>query len=603
VKGPAPFEAIIRTPWDGPWRRFANPVAVLQTSDAAQIRDYLRTIDERSRREGLFAAGFATYEAAGAFGLPVHASRRDGLPLLCFGLFAPEDVTTLSGLPGEGSHQCGAWIPSIDHETYLDAIKSIKDRIEAGDTYQINFTFRLDASFEGDPISLMRSVSAAQGGEWGAFVDIGSHAICSASPELFFRLTGRRIECRPMKGTTPRGLHTADDRQQAERLRQSAKNRAENVMVVDMVRNDLGRLARFGSVNVSSLFELERFPAQWQMTSTVVAELADPPHLERLFEALFPSGSVTGAPKHSSMEIIRGLEPRPRGIYTGAIGYLAPGGDAHFNVAIRTVTIDMRRQAAEFGVGSGVVWDSLDRDEYAECLLKASILLRDRPDASPSADFELLETMKWSPAEGFALLERHLARLFDSADYFGFTIAEALVRKTLASAIQQRMSPTKVRLRVARDGTAACDVDDLTPPPAVLRAALATEPVDVRDVFLYHKTTRRHVYDAARASRPDADAVILWNQAGELTEGTIHNLVVEVGGRRLTPPIECGLLAGTMRAQMLESGAIEIGRIAIDDLVSATGCWLINSVSGMVPATIDPASASIVPEDRRRTSS
>jgi len=590
VKGPAPIEAIIRTPWDGPWRRFANPVAVLQTTDPAQVRDYLRTIEERSRREGLFAAGFVTYEAAGAFGLPAHASLRDGLPLLCFGLFNPDNVSTCADLPAQGSHDCGSWIPSIHHEQYLDAIGKIKGRIEAGDTYQINFTFRLDASFEGDPRSLMRSLNAAQGGQWGAFLDIGTHAICSASPELFFKVSGQRVECRPMKGTMPRGLYTADDRRQADLLHQSAKNRAENVMVVDMVRNDLGRLAKFGSVEVSSLFDLERFPAQWQMTSTVVAELAEPPSLERLFEALFPSGSVTGAPKHSSMDIIRGLETRPRGIYTGAIGYLDPAGDAHFNVAIRTVTIDKRRQMAEFGVGSGIVWDSVDRDEYAECVLKASILLRDEAEVGPATEFELLETLKWSPGEGFVLLERHFARLVDSADYFGFTISEPSIRAALSSAIEDRTTAARVRLRVARDGTAVCEVGELTGQPAVLRAALSATPVDVGDVFLYHKTTRRYVYDAAKASRPDADAVILWNEAGEITEGTVHNIIVEIGGRKLTPPVECGLLAGTLRAEMLESGEIEIGRIRIEDLASATGCWLINSVAGSIPAMLDVGS-------------
>ena len=310
---------------------------------------------------------------------------------------------------------------------------------------------------------------------------------------------------------------------------------------------------------------------------------------------MFPSGSVTGAPKHSSMDIIRGLETRPRGIYTGAIGYLAPGGDAHFNVAIRTVTIDKRRQTAEFGVGSGVVWHSIDRDEYAECVLKASILLRDEAEVGPATEFELLETLKWSPGEGFALLERHIARLVDSADYFGFTVAEPSIRAALLSAVQGRTSEARVRLRVARDGAAVCEVSELPPPPAILRAALASAPVDLRDVFLYHKTTRRLVYDAARASRPDADAVILWNEAGEVTEGAIHNIVVEIDRRKLTPPVECGLLAGTLRAEMLEAGAIEIGRIKIDDLPSATGCWLINSVAGSIPATLDLGS-----EDRSK---
>jgi len=582
------FDAVIRTPWNGPWRRFVDPVAILEARAPADVVGCLRAVEERARRDGLIAAGFVTYEAAAAFGLPVQASAPGGLPLVLFGLFRPEGLITDADLPAAAPHQCGPWTPSIARDAYLDAVAKIKDRIEAGDTYQINLTMRLDAPFSGDPLGLMRHLQTAQAGEWSAYVDIGTHAICSASPELFFRVSGGAIECRPMKGTAPRGLSAAEDRRQAEWLHHSAKNRAENVMVVDMVRNDIGRLARFGSVKAASLFDVERFPGHWQMTSTVRGELADssPPLLPRLFEALFPSGSVTGAPKHSSMGIIRELETRPRGIYTGAIGYLTPGGDAHFNVAIRTVTIDRRRQRAEFGVGSGIVWDSVDRDEYAECLLKAAILSGAGGDVADGADFELLETMKWTVEEGFVLLERHLARLADSADYFGFRLAVPAVRSALSAAIAERDAAARVRLRVRRDGLAACDVSDLVRSPELLRGALAAMPIDSRDVFLYHKTTRRHVYDKARATKPDADAVILWNEAGEITEATTHNIVVEIGGRKLTPPVECGLLAGTLRAEMLEAGEIGIGRVLVHELRSATRCWLINSVSGSIPLVL-----------------
>jgi para-aminobenzoate synthetase/4-amino-4-deoxychorismate lyase len=577
------FEAIIQTPWAGPWRRFANPVEIVQTSDPSRVNACLRRVDERVRGERLFAAGFVAYEAAAAFGLPAASGGSDDLPLLCFGLFRAGTVTTLAEWPDARQHRSGAWIPSIERAQYDSALRHIKERIAAGDTYQINFTFRLTAAFDGDPRSLMRHLSAAQAGEWGAYVETDSHAICSASPELFFTLADGRIVCRPMKGTARRGLYTADDREQALLLQTSDKNRAENVMVVDMVRNDLGRIARYGSVKVASLYDVERFPAHWQMTSEVTADLADAQStLPGVFEALFPSGSVTGAPKHSSMTIIRSLETGPRGIYTGAIGYVTPEGHAHFNVAIRTVTVDKRRGAAEFGVGSGVVWDSTERDEYAECLLKAAIL--DAPHngahAAAAADFELLETMKWTPAEGFALLGRHLARLADSAGYFGFALSPEKVAAVLATAPRGRTTAARVRLRVSRNGQTACDVSDLPPAPEIVRAAIAAAPIDTRDVFLYHKTTRRGVYEAARASRPDADVVILWNEAREITEATTHNVVVEIGGRRITPPIECGLLPGTLRAELLEAGEIDVGRITVDQLLAATGVWLINSVSG-----------------------
>lgn len=584
------FDAIIQTPWEGPWRRFADPVAVLQANDAGEVRACLAAVEERVRREHLFAAGFVAYEAAAAFGLAVAASASETLPLVCFGLFRPRSVRSLPDLPAATPHQISAWMPAIDRQQYEHALRQIKARIAAGDTYQINFTFRLNAAFGGDPRSLMRDLDAAQAGQWGAYIETADYAICSASPELFFTLEGGRIVCRPMKGTAPRGLSSADDRLQGERLQESEKNRAENVMVVDMVRNDLGRIARFGSVEVTSLFAAERFPAHWQMTSEVRADLADasPPVLTRLFEAMFPSGSVTGAPKHSSMQIIRELETAPRGVYTGAVGYLTPAGAAHFNVAIRTVTIDKRGGRAEFGVGSGVVWDSTGRDEYAECLLKSAILTAHDGAYPAAAEFDLLETMKWTPSQGFALLARHLTRLADSADYFGFRVSMANVDAALAAAVQGRETAARVRLRVSRAGAAVCEVSDLVPAAPVLRAALAASPVDARDVFLYHKTTRRHVYDRARASRPDADVAILWNQSGEITEATTHNVVVELDGRRITPPVACGLLAGTLRAELLAAGEIEEGRIAVEQIASATHVWLINSVAGTIPAVLEP---------------
>ena len=351
-------------------------------------------------------------------------------------------------------------------------------------------------------------------------------------------------------------------------------------MIVDMVRNDLSRLARATNVKVVSLFDVERFPRQWQMTSTVVAE-APGARLPAIFEAMFPSGSVTGAPKHSSMGIIRDLEATPRGIYTGAIGYVSPRNRAHFSVAIRTITIDRDRGEAEFGVGSGIVWDSIDRDEYDECLLKASILTR------PVPPFRLLETIGYAPETGFALLDRHIARLKASAEYFGYAFAEREARDMLQRAVGDLRGRSRLRLLLARDGSLVCQAVDLIPKPArPLRAALAAEPVDVQDAFLYHKTTRREVYERARASRPDAETVILWNAKGEVTEGTDANLVASIDGRRVTPPIECGLLAGTLRAQLLDDHEIEEKRITIADLRGAERVWLINSVRGWMDVAL-----------------
>lgn len=574
------LEVILRTRWAGPWRAFRDPLAVLTAARVEEVRACLEDVERAVSREGCYAAGFVTYEAAAAFGLPAHPAPAEGLPLVCFGLFAPEHVTSQSRPRRVGTYQAGPWIPSIDHASYLDAIGRIRAAIEVGDTYQINFTFRLHSRFAGDPLALLGDLDAAQMGAWGAWVDTGRHVVCSASPELFFSLVDGRLECRPMKGTAARGLWSAADAAAGEALRQSPKNRAENVMIVDMVRNDLGRLARPGSVDVTSLFDVERYPRQWQMTSTVVAE-ASGASLPAIFEAMFPSGSVTGAPKHSAMRIIRDLEASPRGIYTGAIGYLSPRRRAHFSVAIRTITIDRERAEAEFGVGSGIVWDSVDRDEYDECLLKASIL------AQPERPFRLLETIGYFPESGFALLDRHFARLRASAEYFGFAFDEGEARAMLERAVADLRGKSRLRLLLARDGSLVCQAVDLIDKPArPLRGALAIEPVDAAEPFLYHKTTRREVHERARAARPEAEAVILWNADGDITEGTDANVVARIQGRLVTPPLECGLLAGTLRADLLEAGEIVEQRIAIDDLRRAERVWLINSVRGWMDLSL-----------------
>lgn len=558
----------------------------------ADVRRVLAEIDA-AVRDGAYAAGFVTYEAAGAFGLPVQ-DPEPGLPLVYFGLFAADAIESLSRLPGNGHASVDDWEASIDHAAYLEAIRSIKARIEAGDTYQINFTFRLTAPFTGDPAALMRELYAGQAGPWSAYIDVGNHVICSASPELFFSLDGDRLVCRPMKGTGPRGYWPAQDDAQGEALKNSAKNRAENVMIVDMVRNDLGRVAQVGSVAAPALFEVERYPLQWQMTSTVTA-LAEQRSLLRLFEAMFPSGSITGAPKHSAMGIIRELETTPRGIYTGAIGYVSPRGRAHFSVAIRSVVIDRRAGTASFGTGSGVVWDSVDRDEYDECLLKARVIgtvgvQAERPPSYAVGrvpGFRLLETLRWAPGEGFALLDRHLARIAASAACFDFPCDQDQIRAMLATAVEDLRGPTRVRVLLDGEGSVLCEAVDLVGLPDPLRAALATTPVDPTDVLLYHKTTRREVYERAKASRPEADAVILWNEDGDVTEGTEANLVVTLAGQKVTPPVASGLLPGTMRAALLEQGAIHQRRVSIADLRVAEQVWLINSVRGWMRVVVE----------------
>ena len=574
---------LLRTAGERGWLAFAKPSRILEARTAAAVADTLREAQRAVRESGCWAAGFVAYEAAGAFGLPVAApTRADPLPLLWFGLYPAAHVTRRERIEPDGDYATGPWRPSISEPAYRTAIRRIKSRIADGDTYQINFTFRLTSPFRGDPIGLLDDLDRAQRGRWAGYVDTGSHVVCSASPELFYRLEGSRLHCRPMKGTAARGRWSDEDRRHARALRLSEKDRAENVMVVDMTRHDLGRIARIGSVRVPSLFDVERYPGQWQMTSTVAAETMTMDVVE-IFESLFPSGSVTGAPKRSSMAIIRGLEAGPRGVYTGAVGCLAPDGRVQFNVAIRTVTIDRRRNEAEFGVGSGVVWDSDEAAEYAECLNKAAMLTRRR------APFRLIETLRWSPADGFVRLDAHLARLRQSAAYFGFERPdESRLRARLAETVRGRVQDARVRMLAGADAVIEIQVEPLAPVPNPMRVAIAAEPVSSRDAFLFHKTTNRGVYERARAARPGADAVLLWNERGEMTEATEANVVFEIDGRRVTPSLDCGALPGVLRAALVETGELTEA-IVRRDAIGGARIWLISSLRGWVPAVLAEA--------------
>ncbi|MDD5711834.1 MAG: chorismate-binding protein, partial [Smithellaceae bacterium] len=378
----------------------------------------------------------------------------------------------------------------------------------------------------------------------------------------------------------PRGLTRKEDDELALGLRFSEKNRAENVMIVDMIRNDLGRVARPGSVQVESLFDVERYPTLWQMTSTVSAETEA--SFCEIMRAMFPCASITGAPKKRTMEIIAELETVPRRIYTGCIGFLAPGRRSQFNVAIRTILIDKNENTAEYGSGGGIVWDSICADEYGECLLKAQVL-KGRPA------FSLLESLLWTPEDGYSLLEPHLARLGDSACYFSFPFDPDLARMRLETEAERfSREPRKVRLILARDGSLTChaEVLDAEQMKGSVTLKLSREPVDAADIFLYHKTTRRKVFDAAREGLTDCDDVLLWNDRGEITETCTANFIARIRDRLVTPPVSCGLLAGTYRSWLISQGAISERIITKEDLESCTELYVINSVRGQRKAIL-----------------
>ncbi|MBL8251877.1 MAG: aminodeoxychorismate synthase component I [Candidatus Competibacter sp.] len=556
--------------------RFAAPARVAVAWRPEQVVPALEAIESAVLRQGHYAAGFISYEAAAAFGLAVHPPL-EGLPLLWFGLYERPDTVERSAAPEPPSagYSVGSWRPAIDRDAYAAAVSRVKDYLARGHSYQVNYTFPLRATFSGEPEALFAELAAARQGD-AAFIDLGRFAICSASPELFFRLDGESLLAKPMKGTAKRGLTLAQDEAQRAALARSPKNRAENLMIVDMLRNDLGRVARIGSVAVPHLFEVERYPTLLQMTSTVTARTRA--SVVEILASLFPCASITGAPKARTTHIIRELEPQPRGVYTGAIGFIGPDRQARFNVAIRTALIDRERETAIYGVGGGLVWDSKPAEEYDECLLKARVLI-------PQPPFELLETLLWEPETGYFLLEAHLARLADTAVYFGAPLDRTAIENRLRTSATGLRGPHKIRLLVQLNGVFTVEITPLAasaPPP--LRVALAAAPVDSRTPWLYHKTTRRAVYEAARASRPDCDDALLWNERGELTEASLANIALDLGGRWYTPPVASGLLAGVFRSHLLASGRLRERVLTRADLRAARGIALLNSVRKWQPA-------------------
>jgi len=555
----------------GGWWRFGDARDVIVATRIEEVLPALQDVERRVERERLWAAGFIAYEAGPAFDAAIRSRPPGGVPLLWMSLYPEPQLVQLPERPADAEVRRYAWKPSVERDEYERAIARIRELIAAGDTYQVNYTLRLHAPAVEEPQALFLRMVAANLPRHAAYLDCGRFAVCSASPELFFRLENGTLVSRPMKGTAGRGLWPEQDRANGAGLAASQKNRAENTMIVDMVRNDLGRVSQVGSVRVAQLFELERYPTLWQMTSTVTARSTA--STCDILQALFPPASITGAPKIRATQIITELESTPRGVYTGCIGYLAPGRRAKLNVAIRTAIVDRDAGRVEYGVGGGIVWDSTSQSEYAECLLKARIVT----DTPPP--FALLETLLWEPGSGWFLLDAHLRRLAESADYFDARVDIASVRERLDSLARTFAAmPQRVRLVVARNGGVTCDAAPLTDPGARVRLALAATSIDPGDPFLYNKTTHRKLYEEAKAGRPDCDDVVLWNGRGEATETTIANLVVERDGRRITPPVECGLLPGVFRAYLLVRGEIAEARVTLDELRRAPRIWTINSV-------------------------
>jgi para-aminobenzoate synthetase/4-amino-4-deoxychorismate lyase len=629
-------------------RLFTAPLRICVANRLSEIPTLFAEI-ERAVASGLYAAGYFTYEC-GAFFEPAATdiSQPSGQPLAWFGIYQRPHVfdhqsgTFVEGDPPQlaGFHapvlkptedQPLASTLATSEQQYTQTITAIHELIRSGDVYQLNFTVPIQVEAHGSSAALYRHLRGLQPAPYGAFLHTQtSHRILSFSPELFFRLENhgeiRRITTRPMKGTAPRGRTTAEDRTLANWLQNDPKNRSENVMIVDLLRNDLGRICTFGSVHASPLFAVERYPTLWQMTSTITGDLRPEVGFQDLFRALFPCGSVTGAPKIRAMRLIAQLEGRPRGVYTGAIGFFSKK-ESIFNVAIRTLVLE--RISGSMGVGSGIVIDSNAAEEFRECQLKASFITN-----SALAHFSLVETLLWNG--DFPLIDLHLDRIEDSAYYFAFPFDSAQTKAAAleahAATISQKLrapsiprplaewvgdhephptrspanSPTrhsrqagansliqshKVRLLLNPDGSLQITsepIPALTTQP--LRVRISPDRTDPSNPMYFHKTTHRPLYAEALNAAIEAgyDEVLFLNQRGEVTEAANHNFFIEKDGRLITPPFDCGLLPGVYRRHILETHPTVVERtLTLEDLRQAEAVYLCNAVRGLRKAIID----------------
>ena len=584
---------------------------LLQTSrfDAENYRSYLflrpsRTLAagsalleeiEQALAEGAYVAGFFAYECGESL---KEIGRCDpqstNPPVAWFGVYpeafifnhrtgkfegTPPDDRIANAQPAQ-SFEIRDVRLGISQESYAPKVAAIQEYIRSGDTYQVNFTDALHFDFSGSPETMFAALSESQPVPYSAFLHGENWNILSFSPELFFRVKDRRIVTRPMKGTARRGADIAEDQAIAEWLHNDSKNRSENVMIVDLMRNDLGRLCEYGTVQVELLFEVEKYETLFQMVSQVSGTLRAGVRYSDVFESLFPCGSVTGAPKHRTMEIIRQLESGPRGVYTGAIGFFSPAREAVFNVPIRTVVLENNQ--GRMGVGSGIVIDSQAEDEYRECLLKSEFL------TSRNDPFQLLESILWS--DGYDLLPLHLERMESSAEYFGFVFDCKAILAALEEESKQLPCRARFKVRVLLE---RCGALTLSHTPVEQEAGdgkviISDTKVFSGDRFLRHKTTRRELYDAqyAQARRDGYDEVLFLNERGEVTEGAISNVFLEVDGRWFTPPVSCGLLPGIYRRHLLETRPATERVLQLHDLVSADAVYICNAVRGCRKVTV-----------------
>lgn len=569
---------------------FKDPVDIIKVTRPSGIRSAFEKIEKYSQK--YYLAGYFSYElgyflepdlfsGAGNYRFPliqlcvfdkvVSFNHRTGeISGDSKGIFRNDGVNagfTVSGLNF-----------NLDRRAYAEKIRKIKKYIVSGQTYQVNFTGRYNFRFSGSALSFYGELKNAQRVAYSAFCKFKDEYIISLSPELFLRREGDRIYSRPMKGTLKRGFDSSQDEKRADELKNSLKDRAENIMVVDLIRNDLGRISKEGSVRVKDAFRIEKYDTLFQMTSTVESRLRKGVSYFEIIKSLFPGGSVTGAPKIRTMQIIKELEKNERGVYCGALGIISPCRRSVFNLPIRTVCLKSHKGV--MGVGSGIVIDSDPGREFAECLLKAKFLKEEYKE------FKLLETILWD--RGYRFLKEHLSRLKDSADYFDFSFPKGVISGRLAE-LEDKLSSGhkyKVRLLLGRSGGVELKgslLEEGRGASRSLYAAISKKRVNRDNVFLYHKTTNRALYDSeyARYALKGCYDVLFLNESGEVTEGAISNIVVEKKGRFFTPALSCGLLPGIYRNYLIRSGKLEERIIGLKELLGADRVLLCNSVRGI----------------------
>jgi para-aminobenzoate synthetase / 4-amino-4-deoxychorismate lyase len=577
---------------------FTRPVEVFSAKTPAELAHVFSHI-ENGMRKGFYAAGFVAYDPAPGTGKVL----QEGITAW-FGLYRDPGIFdhrvpdgadpggTESGENGTSDSaaavenvavQFGSSKGSDGREKYCAAVDSIREHIAQGDVYQMNYTGRIHFGYKGSARILYERLLRNQRTPYAALLNCGGMTILSFTPELFFRKKGEEIIVRPMKGTVSRGMTTAEDDRLASWLAADSKNRAENIMIVDVLRNDLGKIARWGSVETGPMCTIEKYDSLFQMTSTVRARLRTGMGPGAIFDALFPSGSVTGAPKLRAMQLIGELEDSPRGVYTGAIGYFGPDGSGVFSVAIRTLTIE--NGFGTMGTGSGIVWDSDPDVEYDECILKSRFL------TGKPQDHELIETLLWS--DGYPMIDGHIRRLADSARYFDYPFSASRVRRELGSLARGFAAAAKyrVRMRLDRWGRISLETARLEEERLPLRAGISERHTDSHEMFLRHKTTRRELYDEAyrRATSEGLADYIFTNERGEVTEGAVSNIFLLTGDSLVTPPLHCGLLNGVYRQHVINTQpGVRQEIIRLSDLAGADAIYLCNAVRGMRKVTLVP---------------